>query len=225
MSLIRFFLGSIPDKFQFTGIAAGRIDGAVDVETVFGPFAHNLADIAEYGLDRSGIERHVVAIILEAALFRDLNCAVHPAFMLADPDARRIISPGAIGRTAPDADSLVASDMRLIILAFQLIEESGPNLLQIQFFHHPLFFFRQLKRRHPKQPFFDSPQQILVGLDVAEAFQKCLVVLVEVRLGFDKDGARQIVETGQRTVDQIFRKRILQKKPFVESNGDSTSLQ
>ena len=60
---------------------------------------------------------------------------------------------------------------------------------------------------------------------MAEAFQKCLVVLVEMRFGFDQDGARKMIETRQRAVHQVFGKSFLQKKPFVESDRDSVPSQ
>ena len=68
-------------------------------------------------------------------------------------------------------------------------------------------------------------EQFLAGLDVAEAFQKCLVELVEVRFGFDHDGARKIVETRQRTVRQVLGKGFLQKEPLVECDGDAVPFQ
>jgi hypothetical protein len=50
---------------------------------------------------------------------------------------------------------------------------------------------------------------------MSKAFQKCLIVLVEMSFGLDKDCTRQVIEAGKRAVDKVFRESILQEKPLV----------
>ena len=100
-----------------------------------------LPDIAEDRFDRSGIKGHIIAIVPEFSFFRNLNGAAHPAFMLADPYARRIVTPCTIGRAAARAYRTIPADVRFVILAAQLFQKPGPHFFQVQLLHHPLFFF------------------------------------------------------------------------------------
>ena len=95
---------------------------------------------------------------------------------------------------AANAYRPAASNMQLIILVPQPIEKFIPNRFQIQFLHHPFFFFGQFQRRNSQQFFFYSSYQIVVGLDMTEAIQKSLIVFIEVRFGLYQDGARQIIK-------------------------------
>ena len=69
---------------------------------------------------------------------------------------------------------------------------------------HQLFLFlRKLQRRHSKHFRLHDFDQLLSGLHVPETLQECPVVFVEMRLGLDQNGPRQMIEPNQGAVREV----------------------
>ena len=116
------------DELDLAGVAAGLVDGVVEVELGVLADAGELAQPAQRHLHLPQVERRIGAVVLEVALLRDLHRRAALA-LAADADAGRVHAAVAERRAAAGADPLVAAVVPLVLL-LQPLEKAPHELVR-----------------------------------------------------------------------------------------------
>ncbi len=207
------------DQLDLAGVAAGLVDGLVEVELRLLSLAGELAQAAQRDLHRAHVERVVGAVVLEAALLGDLHRRAALA-LAADADAGRMLAAVPERRLAAGADPLVAAVVALVLL-LQALQEAAHQLVGGQLLEPGPLLGRQLGEvLRILQPLHHLLGDVVaeLPLDALEDAREDPVVGVEVGLALDQAGAPEVVEAQQAAAVQSLLERAQERLPLLDGD-------
>ena len=149
------------------------------------------------------------------------------ACLLADTDARRVITISAIGRGAAGADPFISALVAPFLFCEPFLQLLHDLVPAAQFLDFCLFLFGEKFLRNKPQPFFrDSDVFCIVHqLQALENMAKDRIKFVEIALVLHQCGAREVVKILHLARCQIAIQRFQQHQVFLQRNRNAGGFQ